>query len=316
MGLNLMKAFVFPGQGSQYVGMGRDFYGTFKIARTTFEEASDVTGVDLCGVCFEDRNDGELTHTVNAQPAILTMSIAALRVLSEETGIKADYVAGHSLGEYTALVASEAMDFKDAVWIVRKRGEYMQNAVPLGVGAMSAIIGLQNNEVEKICREASVNGFVVSPANFNAPGQTVISGNKEAVDRATELARSNGAKRVIPLEVSAPFHCPLMVPAAKKLGMDLEKIDISTYKIPVVTNLDAKLNTDPVKTKGILVDQVKSPVQWYESIKLLHDIGVRKFLEIGPGKILSGLIKRSIPDPIVLNVENMSSLESLIENEF
>ncbi len=310
-----MKAFVFPGQGSQYVGMGKDLYSTFKIARTTFEEASDVTGVDLCRVCFEDRY-GELTHTINAQPAIVTVSVAALRVISEETEIKADYVAGHSLGEYTALVASEAMDFRDAVWIVRKRGEYMQNAVPLGVGAMSAIIGLQRHEVEKICSEASVNGFIVTPANFNAPSQTVISGNKEAVDRATDLARSNGAKRVIPLEVSAPFHCPLMAPAAEKLGIDLEKIDISRYKIPVVTNVDAKLNTDPLKTKGILVDQVKSPVKWYESIKLLYDIGVRKFLEIGPGKTLSGLIKRSIPDPVVLNVENISSLKLLRENDF
>ncbi len=310
-----MKAFVFPGQGSQYVGMGKDLYSTFKIARTTFEEASDVTGVDLCRVCFEDRY-GELTHTINAQPAIVTVSVAALRVISEETEIKADYVAGHSLGEYTALVASEAMDFRDAVWIVRKRGEYMQNAVPLGVGAMSAIIGLQRHEVEKICSEASVNGFIVTPANFNAPSQTVISGNKEAVDRATDIARSNGAKRVIPLEVSAPFHCPLMAPAAEKLGIDLEKIDISRYKIPVVTNVDAKLNTDPLKTKGILVDQVKSPVKWYESIELLYDIGVRKFLEIGPGKTLSGLIKRSIPDPVVLNVENISSLKLLRENDF
>ncbi|MGB7292338.1 MAG: ACP S-malonyltransferase [Thermodesulfobacteriota bacterium] len=310
-----MKAFVFPGQGSQYVGMGKDLYRTFKIARTTFEEASDVTGVDLCRVCFEDRY-GELTHTINAQPAIVTVSVAALRVISEETEIKADYVAGHSLGEYTALVASEAMDFKDAVWIVRKRGEYMQNAVPLGVGAMSAIIGLQKHEVEKICSEASVNGFIVTPANFNAPSQTVISGNKEAVDKATELARSNGAKRVIPLEVSAPFHCPLMAPAAEKLRMDLEKIDISRYKIPVVTNVDAKLNTDPVKTKATLVDQVKSPVQWYESIKLLYDMGVRKFIEIGPGKTLSGLIKRSIPDPVVLNVENISGLELLRDNDF
>jgi [acyl-carrier-protein] S-malonyltransferase len=310
-----MKAFVFPGQGSQYVGMGKDLYSTFKIARTTFEEASDVIGVDLCGVCFEDRF-GELTHTINAQPAIVTVSVAALRVISEETEIKADYVAGHSLGEYSALVASEAMDFRDAVWIVRKRGEYMQNAVPLGVGAMSAIIGLQKHEVEKICSEASVNGFIVTPANFNAPGQTVISGNKEAVNRATDLARSNGAKRVIPLDVSAPFHCPLMVPAAEKLGTDLEKIEISRYKIPVVTNVDAKLNTDPARTRGILVDQVKSPVHWYESIKLLYDIGVRKFLEIGPGKTLSGLIKRSIPDPVVLNVENISSLELLRENDF
>ena len=310
-----MKAFVFPGQGSQYVGMGKDLYSTFKIARMTFEEASDVTGVDLCRVCFEDRH-GELTHTINAQPAIVTVSVALLRVISEETEIKADYAAGHSLGEYTALVASEAMDFKDAVSIVRKRGEYMQNAVPLGVGAMSAIIGLQKHEVEKICSEASVNGFMVTPANFNAPSQTVISGNKEAVDRAGYLARSNGARKVIPLEVSAPFHCPLMAPAAEKLSLDLEKIDISRYKIPVVTNVDAKLNTDPLKTKGILVDQVKSPVKWYESIKLLYDIGARKFLEIGPGKTLSGLIKRSIPDPVVFNVENISSLELLRENDF
>jgi [acyl-carrier-protein] S-malonyltransferase len=310
-----MKAFVFPGQGSQYVGMGKDLYSTFKIARMTFEEASDVTGVDLCGVCFEDRF-GELTHTINAQPAIVTVSVATLRVISEETEIKADYVAGHSLGEYSALVASEAMDFRDAVWIVRKRGEYMQNSVPLGVGAMSAIIGLQKHEVEKICSEASENGFIVTPANFNAPGQTVISGNKEAVNRATDLARLNGAKRVIPLEVSAPFHCPLMVPAAEKLGTDLEKIEFSRYQIPVVTNVDAKLNTDPARTRGILVDQVKSPVHWYESIKLLYDIGVRKFLEIGPGRTLSGLIKRSIPDPVVLNVENISGLEFLRDSEF
>ncbi len=310
-----MKAFVFPGQGSQYVGMGRDLYQEFKIVRTTFEEASDVIGVDLCRICFDD-DRGELTHTINAQPAILTMSVGALRVISEETDIKADYAAGHSLGEYTALVASEAMDFKDAVWIVRKRGEYMQNAVPLGVGTMSAIIGLQRNDVEKICGEASANGFIVTPANFNAPGQTVISGNREAVDRASDLARSMGAKRVIPLEVSAPFHCPLMAPAAERLRMDLEKVDISKYRVPVVTNVDAKFNSDPAKTKGILVDQVKSPVQWYESIKLLSDTGVRKFLEIGPGKTLSGLIKRSIPDPIVSNVENLSSLELLIENDF
>ncbi len=310
-----MIAFVFPGQGSQYVGMGQDLYREFKIARTTFEEASDVTGVNLCNICFEDHY-GELTHTINAQPAILTISVAALRVIHEETEIRADYVAGHSLGEYTALVASEAMDFKDAVWIVRKRGEYMQNAVPLGVGAMSAIIGLQKSEVEKICREASINGFIVSPANFNAPSQTVISGNKEAVDRAVDLARSLGAKRVVPLEVSAPFHCPLMAPAAERLGIDLEKIAISRYEVPVVSNVDAKLNSDPAKTKGILVDQVKSPVQWYESIKLLYDIGVKKFLEIGPGKTLSGLIKRSIPDPIVFNVENLSSVVSLRENDF
>jgi [acyl-carrier-protein] S-malonyltransferase len=310
-----MKAFVFPGQGSQYVGMGQGLYSTFKIARNTFEEASDIIGVDLSKLCFEDCN-GELKHTVNAQPAILTMSVAALRVLSEETDIKADYAAGHSLGEYTALVASEAMDFKDAVWIVRKRGEYMQNAVPFGVGAMSAIIGLQKREVENICDEASVNGFIVSPANYNAPGQTVISGNKEAVDKATDLAKSKGAKRVIPLEVSAPFHCPMMAPAAEKLAMDLEKIDISKYKIPVVTNIDAKLNTDPIKTKGLLIDQVKSPVRWYDSIKLLYDIGVRKFLEIGPGKTLSGLIKRSIPDPLVMSLENISHVQYLKENEF
>lgn len=310
-----MKAFVFPGQGSQYVGMGEDLYRTFKTARTTFEEACEVTGIDLCRLCFEDPN-GELMLTANAQPAILTMSVAALRVLSEETEIKPDFAAGHSLGEYSALVASEAMKFEDAVWIVRKRGEYMQNAVPVGVGAMSAIIGLQKDEVEKICREASSGGFTVSPANFNAPGQTVISGNKEAVDKAAGLARSVGAKRVIPLEVSAPFHCPLMAPAAEKLGIDLETIEISEYKIPVVSNVDARLNTDPMKTKRFLLDQVKNPVLWYESIRLLYDMGVKTFLEIGPGKVLSGLIKRSIPDPVVWNLENIGGLESLRKYEF
>ncbi|MFQ5788360.1 MAG: ACP S-malonyltransferase, partial [Thermodesulfobacteriota bacterium] len=230
-----MKAFIFPGQGAQYVGMGLEFYKAFDIARKTFDEANNILGFDLTKLCFED-SSGELRLTANAQPAILTVSVAALRVLLEETDIKADYVAGHSLGEYTALVASGAMEFKDAVLIVRKRGEYMQTAVPLGLGSMSAIIGLQKEEVETICNKVSSNGSIVSAANFNAPGQTVISGNKDAVDKASAMAKYLGAKRVIPLEVSAPFHSSLMTPAAENLSKDLEKINFSGLKLPVVTN--------------------------------------------------------------------------------
>ncbi|MDA2921222.1 ACP S-malonyltransferase [Desulfobacterota bacterium AH_259_B03_O07] len=309
-----MNAFVFPGQGAQYVGMGLELYKAFDIARKTFDEANNILGFDLTKLCFEDSSD-ELRLTANAQPAILTVSVAALRVLLEETDIEADYVAGHSLGEYTALVAGGAIEFGDAVWIVRKRGEYTQSAVPLGLGSMSAIIGLQKEEVQDICTKISSNRSIVCAANFNAPGQTVISGNKVAVDKASAMAKSMGAKRVIALEVSAPFHSSLMAPAAEKLSKDLERIKFSELKLPVVTNIEAQINMDSTKIMNILIEQVKRPVRWYESMNLLYTIGVRKFFEIGPGKTLGGLIKRTVSDPSIYNLENIKQLAILRENE-
>lgn len=308
----MTKTFVFPGQGSQYVGMGKELYNEFQTSRRTFDEASDILHLDVAKLCFEDGHD--LNLTVNAQPAILTMSVAALRVLKEETGLEPDFVAGHSLGEYSALVASETLDFKDAVWIVRKRGKFTQEAVPVGEGAMAAVLGLWKEDVEEICTEASDNSFVVSPANFNTPDQTVISGNKQAVEKAATISKSRGAKRVVLLEVSAPSHCALMAPAAEKLGQILEKIKFSNFKIPIVSNFDATINIDPTKIKNLLIDQVISPVRWYESIKTLYETGVRKFLEIGPGNVLTGLIKRTVPDVSVQNFEKLSHLKSLKED--
>src|SRR3989337_3222632 len=254
-----MKAFVFPGQGSQYVGMGQDLYKEFPTARRTFEESSEVLGLDMAKLCFEgDSKDLRLTE--NTQPAFLTVSVAAWLVLDEETGIKADFLAGHSLGEYSALVASGGLDFKDAVLVVRKRGEFMQASVPDGVGAMASILGLSKEKVEEACREASQDGLIVSPANFNGPGQVVISGNKEAVEEARALAKSHGAKRAVLLEVSAPFHCALMNNVAKRLEEALSPIRVSELQTPVVSNYEAKPNKDSSRVKTLLLDQVANPV--------------------------------------------------------
>lgn len=307
-----MKAFVFPGQGSQYVGMGQDLYKEFPTARRTFEESSEVLGLDMAKLCFEgDSKDLRLTE--NTQPAILTVSVAAWLVLDEETGIKADFLAGHSLGEYSALVASGGLDFKDAVLVVRKRGEYMQVAVPDGVGAMAAILGLSKEKVEEACREASQDGLIVSPANFNAPGQVVISGNKEAVEEACALAKSNGAKRAVLLEVSAPFHCALMNTVAKRLEEVLSQVDIFELEVPVVSNYEAKPNKDSSRVKTLLIDQVANPVRWDESVNMLYESGVREYVEIGPGNVLSGLIKRTVSNVSVFNFEKIEQLKSLKE---
>ena len=307
-----MKAFVFPGQGSQYVGMGQDLYKEFPTARRTFEESSEVLGLDMAKLCFEgDSKDLRLTE--NTQPAILTVSVAAWLVLDEETGIKADFLAGHSLGEYSALVASGGLDFKDAVLVVRKRGEYMQAAVPDGVGAMAAILGLSKEKVEEACREASQDGLIVSPANFNAPGQVVISGNKEAVEKVCALAKSNGAKRAVLLEVSAPFHCALMNTVAKRLEEVLSQVDIFELEVPVVSNYEAKPNKDSSRVKTLLIDQVANPVRWDDSVNMLYESGVREYVEIGPGNVLSGLIKRTVSNISVLNFEKVEQLKSLKE---
>ncbi len=305
-----MIAFVFPGQGSQYTGMCKELYEEFASAKRTFEEASDVLGFDMARLCFEG-DPGELSLTANAQPAILTASTAALRVLDGEAGIKPDFVAGHSLGEYSALVANGSMAFKDAVFVVRKRGEFMQEAVPVGEGAMTAILGLEIGAIREICEAVSVGSGVASPANLNAPGQTVISGSREAVMKASEEAKIKGAKRVVPLDVSAPFHCILMKPAAERLAEVLDTIEFTEMNAPIVTNCDAAVNSDSARTRDLLVRQVTSPVRWYESVETLGREGVGKFVEIGPKNVLAGLIKRTLPDAAVCNLENRSQLESL-----
>ena len=305
-----MIAFVFPGQGSQYVGMGKELYDEFPSAKETFDEASEVLGFDLAALCFDGVQE-ELSLTFNAQPALLTTSTAALRVLQQESGIQPDYVAGHSLGEYSALVANGSMKLSDAVHVVRKRGEFMQEAVPVGVGAMAAVLGKDIEEVKAICEEASKNSHIASPANLNAPGQVVISGNKEAVEEASEIAKSKGAKRVVPLDVSAPFHCALMQPAALKLAEVLGAVEFSPMSAPVISNCTAEVTEDPALVMDLLIEQVTSPVRWHESVETLSSLGVTHYIEIGPKNVLSGLIKRTVSDVNVKNFEKTAHLESI-----
>jgi [acyl-carrier-protein] S-malonyltransferase len=311
-----MFTYIFPGQGSQYVGMGQEFYNEFRIAKDTFDEASDILGINMPELCFEDKNN-ELNLTVNAQPAILTASIASLRVLEQETNIRSNYVAGHSLGEYSALVASGAFEFKDAVATVRKRGEFTQGAVPVGVGSMAAVLGLEQEDIEDICEKSSDEIHKVSPANYNAPGQIVIAGNNEALLKAVEMAIAKGAKRVVTLDVSAPFHCSLMAPAAEKLGKVLDKINFSNITIPLINNWEAKLIKDPEALKENLINQVMAPVRWYESIKLLYfKLESKKFIEIGPKNVLTNLIRRTLKDVITFNFDKIEHLKTLKENGF
>ena len=304
-----MIAFLFPGQGSQYAGMGKDLAESFPIARQVFEEANDALGVDLASLCFNGPEE-DLKLTANTQPAILTTSIAALRVLETETGIAPNCAAGHSLGEYSALVCAGALSFADAVRIVRQRGTFMQEAVPVGTGAMAAILGLDMEALDKVCKDAA-QGQVVSPANFNSAGQVVIAGHTEAVDRAIALAKENGAKRALPLPVSAPFHCSLMAPAGERLAGILAAVKVGAMTIPVITNVEATLNQDSSRVCQLLVDQVSAPVRWEETIACMVKLGVERYIEIGPGKVLAGLVKRMAKESTVQNVQNVPDISAL-----
>jgi [acyl-carrier-protein] S-malonyltransferase len=305
------KAFIFPGQGSQFAGMGKDLAANFKKAALVFEEADDALNFKLSHLCFEGPEE-DLKLTANTQPAILTMSIAALRVLEAETSLKADFVAGHSLGEYSALVAAGAIGFADAVRTVRARGTFMQEAVPFGVGTMAAILGAEPDVLAEICAEAA-QGQVVAPANFNSPGQIVIAGNTEAVNRAIEIAKARGFRKAMLLPVSAPFHCALMVPAGERLAQVLGPVAVAPLAVPVVTNVEATANTDAARVKELLVRQVSAPVQWDASVGAMIAAGVDTFIEVGPGKVLAGLIKRIDKTVATWNVQDQESLKALVQ---
>jgi [acyl-carrier-protein] S-malonyltransferase len=301
-------AFIFPGQGSQYVGMGKEFYDNFKVAREVFEEADDTLRFSISVLCFEGPEEA-LKLTENTQPAILTTSIACLRVLQNEKGVSPQLTAGHSIGEYSALVASGALSFPDAVQMVRLRGRFMQEAVPVGEGAMAAILGMEREEVEKLCEEVS-SGEVLTPANFNCPGQIAIAGHTKAVQRAIEWVKEKGKKAVL-LPVSAPFHSPLMETAGTRLEKELEKISVRDLKVPVVTNVEAKINTLKERVKELLVAQVSHPVRWEESMRRMIKEGTEKVLEIGPGKVLSGLMKRIDSKVETGNLEDIQTLKKI-----
>jgi [acyl-carrier-protein] S-malonyltransferase len=303
-------AFVFPGQASQYPGMGKELADQYPSARAVFEEADRALGFSISQMCFAG-SDEDLKLTANTQPAILTCSVAIYRVLAEK-GITPDFVAGHSLGEYSALVAAGAIKFSDAVQIVRKRGTYMQEAVPAGQGAMAAIMGLSPAVVTDACKRAA-EGKVCSPANLNSPEQTVISGHAEAVKRAVEIASQLGAKRAVILAVSAPFHCALMMPAQERLEKDLRKAEIGALRVPLVTNVDADTEISGDEARDALIRQVTMPVRWEESVRELIDEGVNTFVEVGPGRVLTGLLRQIERSVGTLNVEDEKSLATTVE---
>jgi [acyl-carrier-protein] S-malonyltransferase len=303
-------AFLFPGQASQYPGMGRDLAEKFPVARKVFEQADAALGCSLSELCFSGSEEA-LKQTENTQPAILAVSIAAYRVL-EENGVIPDYVAGHSLGEYSALVAAGSLDFADAVKLVRQRGRYMQDAVPTGQGAMAAILGLASAEVGEICKKAA-GSEILSAANLNSPGQTVISGTAAAVRRAVEMASQLGAKRAVVLPVSAPFHCAMMKPAETRLEKDLRATKFSQLRFPLITNVDAEAITSGEEARDALNRQVCQPVRWEEGIREIIAQGARVFVEVGPGHVLSGLLRQIDRSVRCFNVEDSASLQTTLE---
>lgn len=302
-------AFIFPGQGAQYVGMGKEIASEYKSANEIFDAASEALGFDIKEMIFNG-DDETLKITENTQPTIVTTSIACMQPLLEK-GIKPDFVAGLSLGEYAAHVAAGTISFKDAVALVKKRGKFMQEAVPVGVGAMAAIIGLDNQAVIDSCTEASAVG-VVEPANFNCPGQLAIAGEVAAVEKANEICKAKGAKRAMMLPVSAPFHCSLLKPAGEKLAEELSKVTLNDIQIPVVTNVTAQCITDKNAVKELLVNQVSTSVLWENCVKTMLEQGVDTFVEIGPGKVLSGFVKKINKEAKVLNVDNLESLNATL----
>jgi [acyl-carrier-protein] S-malonyltransferase len=286
--------------------MGKDLCEQFPVAREVFDQADEALGFSLSRLCFSGP-ESELKLTENTQPAILTASTAALRVLETETELRADFAAGHSLGEYSALICAGAFSFLDAIRVVRQRGRFMQEAVPEGDGSMAVILGLEMDQVRALCDEASA-GEVVAPANYNGGGQIVIAGAKDAVARAAALAKQCGAKRVLDIPVSAPFHCELMRPAAERLSQVLDPIEMQPLSVGVITNVEAEVNTDPERVKVLLTEQAVRPVRWEESVRKLEALGCRRIFEVGPGKVLKGLIKRISSS---VEVENFASAQDL-----
>jgi [acyl-carrier-protein] S-malonyltransferase len=308
--LNAPIAFLFPGQGSQSVGMGKELADLYPVARQTFDEADEALGYKLSELCFEGPED-RLRLTEITQPAILTASIAIYRVLKEK-GINPQFVAGHSLGEYSAHVAAGTLTFADAVRTVRNRGKYMQEAVPVGVGAMAAILGMDLAKVAAVCSDAA-NGEVCEPANINSPEQIVISGHAAAIERAVKLATERGAKKAMLLQVSAPFHSSLMKPAQDRLAVDLQALPFKKPQIPVVCNVDAALLEDPDPSREALIRQVTGSVKWDQSIRALIAQGVQTFVEVGPGKVLFGLMRQIDRSQKALNVSDAASLGKLLQ---
>ncbi len=302
-------AIMFPGQGSQYAGMAKEFIENFKESKEVFETASAVLGYDLENLCLNGPIE-KLNLTENTQPALLAASIAILKPL-ERRGLQATAAAGHSLGEYTAITAAGGFELADALSLVQKRGRFMQEAVPAGTGLMAAILGMERQDLEKTCLEAAKNG-IVAPANYNSPGQIVIAGEKAAVEKAMELARTGGAKKAMPLAVSVPSHCALMKHAGERLAQELEKIKINDLRIPIVNNADAVFLRTAAELKPSLIKQISFPLYWEDSINAMVADGYDTFVEIGPGKVLSGLVKRIAKTAKILNVEDQKSMNDTL----